>query len=327
MRERLLRRWYSKQAPPLPLRLLAPLYQNLAQWRRHRLQRQAANLPLPVVIVGNITLGGTGKTPFVIWLAEHMQRWGWRPGIISRGYGGVSGHYPLQVEADTPAERCGDEPALLRQRLSCPIAVAPDRRAAAQYLIDRCDIDILIADDGLQHYRLPRALEFCVVDGRRGLGNGWVLPAGPLREPARRLLEVDHVVVNGPGWRFDGGHGIAMSLALDDARELGSGQRVDLTAFHGRRVHAFAGVGHPARFFDALSARGLEVEPHPRPDHYRYGAADFAGLDDAPVLMTEKDAVKCATLARSRMFAVPARAVLAPPDEERVRKSLMTLRE
>lgn len=319
-------RWYSTQPPPLALRPLAALYGAVALRRRQRLQAQSQPLACPVIVVGNISLGGTGKTPFVIWLVERLRAWGYRPGVISRGYGGRARSYPMRVGADSDPHEAGDEPVLIAWRTAAPVAVDPQRVRAAQSLIDSGEIDVLVADDGLQHYRLHRDLEICVVDGRRGLGNAALLPAGPLREPARRLDEVQLVVANGGGFRAPWTPTLEMQLRAENAVALKGGEVVALDSFRGRRVHALAGIGHPPRFFDMLRARGIVVLPHPFADHHAYRPGDLEFEEPLPVLMTEKDAVKCRAWAGAGHYAVPVDAVIDPAGEGLVQQCLARLK-
>jgi tetraacyldisaccharide 4'-kinase len=301
--------WYGERAPAA-LRPLASLYGKVSSNVAQRRKAAAVQLPVPVIVVGNITVGGTGKTPFVLWLVERLIAQGWRPGVISRGYGGCSPEYPLRVSATTDPAWSGDEPALIARRIGVPVAVAPDRVAAARLLIDSGEVDILVTDDGLQHYKLGRDIEICVVDGSRGLGNGALLPAGPLREPAERLREVDLVVVNGGGWRPEGVAALDMQLQTTEALPLGGGAARPLSSFTGARVNAVAGIGNPERFFASLRAAGIEVVPHPFPDHHNYSDIDLAFDEKLPLLMTEKDAVKCAELAQPHHWYVPAQALI-----------------
>lgn len=305
---------------------LSALYGAIAERRREGLSAQAIKLSVPVVVVGNISLGGTGKTPFVIWLVEQLREWGWKPGVISRGYGGHAVAYPLRVAADTPAAQAGDEPALMARRLGCPLAVAPDRVAAAKLLIDSGEVDILIADDGLQHYRLARDLEICVVDGARGLGNGVLLPAGPLRESPARLAQVGLVVINGEGWNADTENQLTLQLEMGDAINMVDGSARQLAAFAGRSAYAVAGIGNPARFFAALRRQGILVIEHAYPDHHRYSAADLHFGDSLPLLMTEKDAVKCAAFASKQHWAVPVNAQIGVEQTALVRKLIEALK-
>jgi tetraacyldisaccharide 4'-kinase len=250
--------------------------------RRHR-------FPVPVVVVGNITVGGTGKTPLVIWLARHLQRQGWRPGLVARGYGGRAARWPQQVRSDSDVHTVGDEAVLLATATGCPMCVGPDRPAAVAALLAHTDVDIVISDDGLQHYALARDLEIAVVDGERRFGNGLPLPAGPLREPLSRLKRVDLVVVNGEA--ADGA--FAMTFVRPRLRHLHRALARPLDSLAGSRVHAVAGIGNPARFFDLLRAHGMDPVEHALPDHHRFSAGDLRFDDDLPILMTAKDAVKC----------------------------------
>lgn len=328
MKRWLERRWYSPDPAPLVLRPLAALYGAVADRIAASKQVQAVRVPVPVIVVGNISVGGTGKTPLTLWLVEQAIALGFRPGVISRGHGGHANAYPLRVDAGTDPAECGDEPALIAGRGGVPVAVAPDRIAAARLLIEQDRVDLLIADDGLQHYRLARDLELCVIDGARGLGNGARLPAGPLREPAGRLSTVDAVIVNGPLRVPLPAHGrpqLTMRLATDRATRLVGGETRPLSAFAGQTVRAVAGIGHPPRFFAALEAAGLVVMPQPFPDHHRYAASDLAFGDTRPLLMTEKDAVKCRAFAEPHWWMVPAEATLSEADTAHVRKLLFSL--
>ncbi|MGH8516976.1 MAG: tetraacyldisaccharide 4'-kinase [Panacagrimonas sp.] len=308
MRHWLERRWYSHEPPPSWLLPLSSLFGSIARSRRRRQEPAAQSAPVPVIMIGNLAIGGTGKTPFVIWLVERLHEWGMRPGVISRGYGGHAPRYPWRVTGRTPVSEAGDEPLLIALRTARPVMVGADRVATACALAEQAEIDVLVSDDGLQHYRLARALEICVIDGRRGLGNGALLPAGPLRESVSRLLEVGLVVINGEG--FDAGHPsqITMELRSAEAVSLASGATLHLDRLRGQRVHAVAGIGNPARFFDSLRARGIEVIAHPFPDHHAYGGQDIQFLDGLMVLMTEKDAVKCRRFAGPLHYAVPVHA-------------------
>ena len=325
MSERLQRLWYQRAEAPICLRPLAALYGAIANRRRERLIAQQPILRLPVIVVGNISLGGTGKTPFAIWLVERLREWGFKPGVISRGYGGKAPQYPLRVSADSDPAQCGDEPLLIALRTHAPVVVAPDRLAAAQLLIESGEVDVLVADDGLQHYRLPRQREFCVVDGTRGLGNRALLPAGPLRELPARLDEVDFVVVNGAGFdeRPDA---LRFVLQASQTRSLSGAEERSLASWRGKTVHAVAGIGHPQRFFASLRAAGLQLIEHAFADHHHFSAQDLQFGDALPVLMTEKDAVKCRAFADERAWALPVSAQLSAADEARVRVSCVALR-
>lgn len=328
MKRWLERRWYAAEPPPLALRPLAALYGLIADRIGAKNKSQAIRLPVPVIVVGNISIGGTGKTPVTIWLVQQAIALGFKPGVISRGYGGQAAQYPLRVTVTTDPDECGDEPALIARRTRMPVAVAPDRVAAARLLIEEDGVDLLIADDGLQHHRLTRDLEFCVIDGARGLGNGARLPAGPLRDASSRLASVDAVIVNGALQSPLPAHGrpqFAMQLVIENAQSLVDGDTRALSTFAGQTVHAVAGIGHPPRFFAALEAQGLVVIPQPFPDHHRFAAGDLAFADGLPVLMTEKDAVKCAAFARQGLWCVPAEARFGEADTAHVRKLLSSL--
>lgn len=256
------------------------------------------SLPVPVIIVGNITVGGTGKTPLVLWLASWLQEQAWRPAIVSRGYGGQARPWSRRVQPGADAREVGDEPLLLAQRSGVPVIVDRRRRRAAMNAVVAMGCDIVISDDGLQHLALPRDVEIAVIDGVRRLGNGRCLPAGPLREPAWRLRQVDIIVVNGepraPISSILTPLEIGMRLAPQAWINLAQPERrVALADWQARTVHAIAGIGHPQRFFDTLQELGLDVIAHAFPDHHDYGVKDIVFDDDVAVVMTEKDAVKC----------------------------------
>jgi tetraacyldisaccharide 4'-kinase len=290
------RHWDKKNAITVMLLPLSWVFAALA-WLRRTAYRwgllRSHRMAVPVVVVGNITVGGTGKTPLVIWLAGYLKGRNWRPGIVSRGYGGRARHWPQQVRADSDPASVGDEAVMLAARTACPVCVGPDRPAAVAALLAHTDCNIVISDDGLQHYALARDLEIAVIDGERRLGNGWQLPAGPLREPVSRLGQVDMVVVNGSGGEGE----YSMKLFQPSVRALHDDTQVVLEAFRGRRVHAVAGTGNPQRFFELLERHGIDVTRHPFPDHHPYRVEDLAFADQLPILMTEKDAVKCRRLA------------------------------
>lgn len=271
-------------------------------------RRTVWRAPVPVIVVGNLTLGGTGKSPLVAWLVRHLVERGYRPGILSRGYGGKSDTYPLRVAEQTSAAQCGDEPRMLADQTGVPVVVDPQRARGARALL-AMGCDILVSDDGLQHLALGRDLELVVVDGARGFGNGRCLPAGPLREPLSRLASVDGVVINGEP-RFAAPAGaFGMILAPVAWRRLGGGERRGLSPppFAGP-VHAVAGIGRPARFFETLAALGVEVIPHPFADHHAYRAEELAFADGRSLVMTAKDAVKCRGLAPADSWVLEVEA-------------------
>lgn len=310
---RIYKHWYAKSPLTLLLTPLSWLY-CLAVMVRRGLYRlgifKSRNVDVPVVVVGNITVGGTGKTPLVIWLVQLLREAGYQPGVASRGYGGEAQRWPQQVRVDSDPDMVGDEPVLIARRCRCPVAVAPDRVTAAESLVEHAYCDIIVCDDGLQHYALKRDVEIVVIDDVRRFGNGHCLPAGPLREPPRRLKQADYVVANG----LAGAGEIAMRLAPGVFRNLADEQlTADREMFKGRRLHAVAGIGHPARFFTQLRGLGLDVKEHAFPDHYRFHAGDLDFGDDMPVVMTEKDAVKCRRFALPHHWYLPVDARL---DEE-----------
>lgn len=297
-RELLLARIWARRGAAARLLLpLASLYHAVVAARRAcyrtglcRVERFSA----PVVVVGGLTVGGSGKTPLVMHVATLLARRGFRPGIVSRGYGGRPPRQPLRVDAATPVAQCGDEPAMLARELSLPVVVDRNRPRGVRELFERLGCDVVVADDGLQHYTMGRQVEIAVLGGERPLGNGYLLPAGPLREPPSRLAEVDLVVCNG-GAEYPGGH--AMRLRSDTLRALAGGATRPLAGLRGVRVHAVAATGNPTAFFTMLAGQGLRVTPHPFPDHYRFRRGDFMAMRDAPIVMTQKDAVKCDDMA------------------------------
>ena len=282
-------------------------------------------LPVPVIVVGNINVGGTGKTPLVLWLASFLRQHGFHPGIISRGYGGRADSLS-EVGADSDPSVVGDEPLLLARKSGCPIWVGRDRVAAGKALLQaHPECDVLLSDDGLQHYRLGRDIEIAVVDGERQFGNGLLLPAGPLREGISRLNTVDAVVVNGGSLRPDRPLRNEFEMRLEGQvfYNLRNPEwRVEAGALRGKRLHAVAGIGNPQRFFGHLRGLGLEFVAHAFPDHYAYLPQDMAYGDADALLMTEKDAVKCAGFADQRFWVLAVEAVLPPVFEQMMRQKL-----
>ena len=316
-------------------------------------------LPVPVIVVGNISVGGTGKTPLTLALAQQLVGRGWHPLIVSRGYGGAA-QQPQQVETSSDAQQVGDEPLLMARRELCPVWIGQDRVAAARTALQaHPQCDVVLCDDGLQHYRLQRDVEVAVIDGARGFGNGLMLPAGPLREPVSRLQRVDAVVMNGPARSPDGttshssrlpkngnqvagylpnplpqaGEGANESLrefVFNRGGEISPGQyamhlsgdifhnllepsnKVSAGHFHATNNHAVAGIGHPQRYFKHLQARGISFTPHPFPDHHPYLDTDLAFSDCDAILLTEKDAVKCAEFADARYWVLRVDATTDP---------------
>lgn len=294
----------------LPLSLLFLLISALRRLLYRNKVLSSIKLPVPVIIVGNITVGGTGKTPATLWLARQLLTNGWHPVIISRGFGG-SNSKPQKVQNDSNPANVGDEPVLMAQRSLCPVWVGRDRPAVAQAaLLAHPECDIIISDDGLQHYRLQRNVELAVVDGQRRFGNNLLLPAGPLRESITRLDKVDAVICNGsqpsPGEYSMQLEGVHFYNLLNP--------EVTATAadFMGKAVHAIAGIGHPERFFQHLTKLGLKAQCHIYPDHHAYKASDLVYDDASALLMTEKDAVKCQAFADEKCWALRVDAHMDP---------------
>lgn len=307
------RAWYRRDGQALwALRPLECLYRYIVT-RKMRQRRYQQQTPVPTIIVGNLSVGGTGKSPLVAWLARYLREQGWQPGIVSRGYGGKAAHYPLRVTPDSSPVEAGDEPVMLAQQSGVPVAVAPDRPAAVALLVD-AGCTIIVSDDGLQHYALARDIELVVVDGTRGFGNRHCLPCGPLREPLSRLTSVDGVMVNGSDealaqLQAEGDitvdSSFAMALTPRCLRHLLTGERVacDDPRF-GNGVNAVAGIGHPERFFTTLSSLGMVATPYPFADHHIFTADDLRFADERPIVMTAKDAVKCLPFATAQCWAL-----------------------
>jgi tetraacyldisaccharide 4'-kinase len=333
--------WYRQARWLQLLRPIAALFTVLAGWRRQRQSALARPAPVPVIVVGNITVGGTGKTPVVLALIEHLQALGWHPGVLSRGYGGRARHYPLRVDHNTDVRHCGDEVLMLRRHFAGPLVVDPERARGLAALAAGGECDVVISDDGLQHYRLWRDLELVVMDASRGLGNGLCLPAGPLREPPERLSEVDYIVVNGsaqlncgkrpvgsaplPWQQFAGGTPVsAVELQAMEWVNVKTRQRVSLAYFmlahdlladgpepQRPLVFALAGIGNPDRFFTTLAQLGIVAQCRALADHHVFTAADLSFAGQHLLLMTEKDAVKIERFAGDNCWYLAVRARLA----------------
>lgn len=264
-------------------------------------------LSIPVIVVGNITIGGTGKTPVVIALALFLKEKGWRPGIISRGYGGNTKHFPCLVHQNSNAREVGDEPILIAQHTGCPTIIDPDRSRGAKSLLKRSNCNIVISDDGLQHLSFGRDIEIVVVDGERRFGNNFCLPAGPLREPVSRLNSVDFVISKGAAQTNE----FKLCLIPDYFYQLiQTKNKQSKEYFLGKKVHAVAGIGNPDQFFKALRKLGLNIIEHPFPDHYLFKPRDFNYGNDAIVIMTEKDAVKCVGFVDARLWCLRTKTAL-----------------
>ncbi len=300
--------WYNNHPLRFALAPLSWLFCAVVGARRQAYKHAlltSHHVPVPVIVVGNITVGGTGKTPLVIWLSKFLTKKGFKPGIVSRGYGGQAQKWPQTVYPDSDPRIVGDEPVLLARQSGCPVVVAPRRIVAVQSLLENCNL--IISDDGLQHYALQRDIEMVVVDGARRFGNQYCLPAGPLREPVSRLQEIDFIVSKG---QFIEGC-VSMQYDIKPLRcVVNDNISQDLSKLRGQTVHAIAGVGHPALFFNSLRDRGLIIHCHEFQDHYNYRQFDIQFDDNLPVIMTEKDAVKCQHFAGAQHWYLPIEARL-----------------
>ena len=307
----------------LPLSWLYGLVSGLIRLSYRLGLKKAWRAPVPVVVVGNLTAGGNGKTPVVIWLVEQLQQRGIRVGVVSRGYGGKAASYPLVLNSATGTSEAGDEPVLIYQRTGAPVAVSPQRSEAVRALLAVQDLQLIVTDDGLQHYGLARDKEIVVIDGVRRFGNGWWLPAGPMRERASRLRSVDAIIANGgvarPGE-------IAMQLRPGQAVNVLNGERRDVASFD--NVVAMAGIGHPPRFFATLESCGVRpVKTVALADHQALTRADVAALvtERQTLLMTEKDAVKCRAFAEANWWYLPVDAKMTDERAQRLLTDLATL--
>ncbi len=313
MRKTLARRltdiWYEDAFLGVWLMPLGFLFRDVIRFRRflYRLGvLKSYTLPVPVIVVGNITVGGTGKTPLIICLAEFLKKSGYRPGIISRGYSGKAESWPQWVSAESDPKLVGDEALLIAKQTGCPMVVGPLRVEAAKALLKQADCNVILSDDGLQHYALNRTIEIAVIDGERRFGNGYCLPAGPLREPIERLQSVDLVVVNGQEAEENQ---FTMQLVGNTLINLVTGEQKSLDELKGVECHALAGIGNPERFFEVLASAGLIFKSQSFPDHYQFQNHDIQYSDNKPVLMTEKDAVKCSAFAGIKHWYLPVKAV------------------
>lgn len=301
--------WYKRGWSRFLLMPLMWFYYLIIVMRRYAYNKgwkTSHQFPVPIIIVGNISVGGSGKTPLVIWLVDFLRKTGFKPAIITRGYRGKARSWPQQVRPDSDPVAVGDEAVLLARRCDCPIAVGPNRSDSVAALLEHTDCNIIISDDGLQHYALQRDIEIAVVDAVRRYGNGCLLPSGPLREPMDRLDEVDFIVSTGIAARGE----YAMNLRLDTAYNLVTNEARKLKDFSDVTVHAVAGIGNPKRFFSALYQQGVKFHEHAFADHHHFKARDLEFDTTAPVLMTEKDAVKCKRFAHSHYWYVPVEADL-----------------
>lgn len=295
--------WYQKNLLAItfwPLSLLFQLIVVLRQYCYRVGLLKSSKLPIPVIVIGNLTVGGTGKTPLVIYLVKMLKTKGYRVGVISRGYGGSYTNHTEIVTAKSDPGFVGDEPVLIASAAACPVVVGRYRMQAAERLLKTNKLDIILSDDGLQHYALARDAEICVIDGQRRFGNTLCLPAGPLREPLRRLKTVDFIVANGKAQK--GEH--LMQLVMQTSVNLSDQTHQPVSAFQYQLVHAVAGIGNPQRFFQQLREQGLEIIEHAFPDHHAYQENDLLFDEDLPILMTSKDAIKCRKFAKKNYWEV-----------------------
>lgn len=298
--------WYSKHPLRWVLWPFSLIYGAIIRLRRsYLLHFRQQRFPVPVIVVGNLTVGGVGKTPLVIALAQQMQSKGLRVGIVSRGYGASINQFPHEVSFEDSASLVGDEPLLLAKKAGCPVVIAPKRVQAVQYLLKKHQCQIILSDDGLQHYAMGRAIEIVVIDGIRKVGNGFCLPAGPLRENVRRLRESDLIVVNGGEW--PGAY--QMDLQPGELTHLATGQTVDIQSLSSP-VAAVAAIGNPQRFFRTLHSMGIALKKYPFPDHHHFQRNELQFTEKA-VVMTEKDAVKCQSFAADTWYFLPVEAKLS----------------
>ena len=303
--------WYNDGLGKYLLIPLTPLFCFIAFVRRwQHTRQQSSKTTVPVIVVGNITVGGTGKTPLVIKITNLLKEAGYSPGIISRGYKGTAEEWPQRVIPSTPAHLVGDEPVLMASRTHVPVVVGADRNMDIRCLLNHHQCDIIISDDGLQHYKMPRSLEIIVIDGSRRFGNGWCLPAGPLRERVSRIKDGNLCVVNGSSETKIHKNEYLMQLQGDTLINLSSASQMQLTELKGQKVYAVTGIGNPDRFYSTLQNAGLDIIPHSFSDHHLFQKDDLIFEHDYPVIITEKDAVKCRKFQTSNCWYLPVNASL-----------------
>ena len=319
MSDWLQKQWFCKSLWHLLLLPLACVYLELAHFRKLLFKLNVFKsyaLPVPVIVVGNISVGGTGKTPAVIYLAHQLRLAGYYPGIISRGYGRSNSLVQAVSLSSTP-EQVGDEPLLIATRTRCPVFVGNDRVAAGAALLKQHpEVNVIISDDGLQHYRLKRSMEVAVVDADRGVGNGFLIPAGPLRESVARLSLVDVVIVNGDlaalKLQLPNKNLFSMRLVGETFLSLDGKQKKPAQYFKNKKLVAVAGIGNPDRFFGHLRTMHLDFQSQAFPDHHLFCLDDFASFKSKTILMTEKDAVKCRAFQDADIWMLPVDAMIEP---------------
>lgn len=318
--------WYKGRWWLQILRPLSWLFCLVVIIRAAKLKAKAKNIKhaAPIIVVGNIAVGGTGKTPLVIYLVELLRKHGYQPGVVSRGYGGNAKTYPRDVDEKSAAATVGDESIVIFERTRCPMIVDPNRNRGIETLLERhSHVNVVICDDGLQHYAMPRDIEIAVIDSERRLGNELCLPAGPLREPASRLKTVDFVVVNGSSCEGE------LQMRLEPNQVINLNQPIvskNIQDFAEERVHAVAGIGNPQRFFNLLSRLNVDIIPHSYPDHHAYNASDLDFSDGSPVIMTEKDMVKCREFSQDNWWYLSVNAHCDPDFDQAILNHLQEIK-
>ncbi len=311
--------WYNNGNGRFLLMPFTALYYAVNSFQRFKYKNNKTQLPCPVIVVGNITVGGTGKTPLTIHIVKLLQKAGYKPAIITRGYGGKATTWPQSVSAESNPQLVGDEAVLMANQTQVPVYAGADRLQSIEQLTQNHDCDVIVSDDGMQHYKLPRDIQIAVIDGERQLGNGYCLPAGPLREKKERLEACDLIVVNG---KSDHESWHSMQFEGDVLVNLLTGKQKPLSQFAGQTCHALTGIGNPQRFFSTLEKQGLELITHSFPDHYGFIKSDLDFSNGADtILMTEKDAVKCKAFATQNHWYLPVVAKL----DESFNKQLLAL--
>ena len=300
--------WYQNGKGRFLLYPLTALYCAVNQYQRKKQTQNLPEIPCPIIVVGNITVGGTGKTPLTIYITQLLQQEGFKPAIITRGYGGKAPTWPQSVKAETNPALVGDEAVLMASRTGVPVYAGANRLESIQQLLERHDVDVIISDDGMQHYKMPRDIQIAVIDASRMLGNEYCLPAGPLREKKERLDTCDFVILNGgedakPPW-------FNMALQGDTLYNLKTNETVPLAEFKDQTVNAVTGIGNPHRFYKTLEQGGLSLKSHSFADHHAFIESDLNFQDDHPIIMTEKDAVKCKAFGEKSMWVLPVEASL-----------------
>lgn len=315
--DKIRKRWYGGGKVSGMAKFGAKIFSGLVATRKKLYAigvKKTHKLKVPVIVIGNITAGGGGKTPMVIWLSKHLKSLGYRPGIVSRGYGGKRKVEPMFVTANANPAASGDEPLLMAKNTGLPVMVGKDRVKAAKALINSYSVNVIVADDGMQHLALGRDAEIVMLDAKWRTGNHQMIPAGPLREPLERLNDVDLVVFKGP---FENQHHYC--LEIDEIYQLNHHKKTkEITSFRNQKVVAIAGIANPEGFFNSLSQAGIAVVKTPYPDHYEFNENDFTGYQDNLILMTEKDAVKCEHMQLPNVWVVKVKVKMPEATEQAI---------